>query len=105
MKVTQNRLDLMDTVTIDDIVEKDPLTMNMRDFTTVREILQHRVIQSEVPRPDLMAFLAYNSVGLWWFLLSVNGVIDPYSTPESTLLTVPSLLDYFDWYREQRGTT
>lgn len=109
MKVTQNRLDLMDTVTITvDGIEydiKDPLTVQFRDFELKRTASEHRVLQNEVPRPDVVSFLEYNTSGYWWFIAAINGVVDPYDMPEQDPVKIPRLLDYFDWFREQKGTT
>ena len=108
MKVTQNRLDLMDTevITIDGVEFsiKDPLSVQLRDFELKRRAAEHKVMQDEVPRPDIVSLLEYNSVGYWWFIAAINGVVDPYEMPEQELLQVPRLLDYFDWFREQKGT-
>ena len=108
MKVTQNRLDLMETETITvDGVEyevKDPLSIQFRDFEARRRSTEHKVIQSEVARPDLISFAEYNTVGFWWFIAAINGVVDPLDMPEQELVTVPQLLDYFDWFRDQKGT-
>ena len=106
--MTQNRLDLMATETITvggveyDI--KDPLSVQFRDFELRRRAWEHKVVQSEVPRPDIISFLEYNSVGYWWFIAAISGVVDPYEMPFQELVKVPQLLDYFDWFRQQKGT-
>jgi len=108
MKVTQNRLDLMDTdtVTIDgeEFEIKDPLSISFRDFAPTRTLSEHRVSQDEVPRPDIIAYLEYSTVGYWWFVAAINGIIDPYEMPEQDLIKIPRALDYFDWFREQKGS-
>lgn len=108
MKVTQNRLDLMatETVTIGGVEYdvKDPLSVQFRDFETRRRAGEHRVVQSEVPRPDIISFVEYNTVGFWWFIAAISGVVDPYAMPEQELVRVPQLLDYYDWFREQKET-
>ena len=104
MKITQNRLDLMDTIVVDEIDEKDPLSVEFRDFDPTRTMSRHRVLQVETSRPDLIAFTEYGSTGYWWFILAVNGVIDPYQLTEADFLKIPSSLDYYDWFREEKGT-
>ena len=108
MKVTQNRLDIMATeaITIDGEVfdVKDPISIQFRDFELRRTASEHRVLQSEVSRSDLISFIEYNTVGYWWVIAAINGVVDPYEMPEQDLMKVPRLLDYFDWFREQKGT-
>lgn len=108
MKVTQNRLDLMstETITIDGVeyAIKDPISVQFRDFELKRTASEHRVKQDEVRRPDIVSYLEYNSAGYWWFVAAINGVIDPYEMPEQDLVKIPRLLDYFDWFREQKGT-
>ncbi len=94
------------TVTIDgvDYDMKDPLSVQFRDFKLQRTASEHRVHQVEVPRPDLISFVEYNTPGYWWFIAAINGVVDPYEMPEQDRVKVPRLLDYFDWFREQKGT-
>ena len=108
MKVTQNRLDLMSTeiITVSGVEYdvKDPISVQFRDLELRRTAAEHRVLQNEVPRPDIISFLEYNTVGYWWVIAAINGVVDPYEMPEQDLLKVPRLLDYFDWFRGQKGT-
>ena len=108
MKVTQNRLDLMDTETItiggEEFDVKDPLSVQFRDFELRRTASEHKVLQNEVPRPDIISFFEYNSAGYWWLIAAINGIVDPYEMPEQDLVRVPRLLDYFDWFRDQKGT-
>lgn len=108
MKVTQNRLDLMETevITIDGVEfnVKDPLTVQFRDFEARRTVTEHRVLQSEVPRPDIISYVEYDTPGFWWFIAAINGVVDSYDMPEQERIKVPRLLDYYDWFREQKGT-
>lgn len=103
MKVTKNRLDLMDTVTVDGVQEKDPLTLEFRDFELLRSATWHRTIQTELKRPDLISNEEYRTPGFWWFILAVNGIVDPYDLPQSENFRIPQLLDYYDWYRGQKG--
>lgn len=108
MKVTQNRLDLMatETVTIDgeQFDVKDPISVQFRDLELRRTASEHKVLQSEVPRPDIISFIEYNTVGYWWFIAALNGIVDPYEMPEQDLVKVARLLDYFDWFRGQKET-
>lgn len=94
------------TITIDGVEYdvKDPISVQFRDFELKRTASEHRVRQSEVPRPDLVSFAEYGTPGYWWFLAAVSGIVDPYELPEQELMKVPRLLDYFDWFREQKGT-
>jgi len=105
MKVSTNRLDLMDTVTIDGVQEKDPLTMQVRDFVARRHSRQHIAHQTVRSRPYLTSIEEYSSVGYWWFILEINNIDDPYEVPQDVKLTIPSLDDYYDWFRDQKGTT
>ena len=108
MKVTQNRLDLMSTETI--MVDgvkydvKDPLSVQFRDFEQLRMSPEHKVVQGEVSRPDIISLIEYGTVSYWWFVAAINGVIDPFNMPEQELVIIPDTLDYFDWFREQKGT-
>lgn len=98
----------MDTVTVTiDGVEydmKDPLSVQFRDFELQRTASEHKVIQGEVSRPDIVSYLEYNTPGYWWFVAAINGIVDPYEMPEQELVKIPQLLDYFDWFRAQKGT-
>lgn len=102
MKVTENRLDLMDTVTVDGVQEKDPLTMRYREIDPQREVRRHEVLLGEVSRPDMISLLEYQSSGFWWFILAFNGVIDPYDVSVETQLTITDMLDYYAWFRQQK---
>ena len=108
MKVTQNRLDLMTTETItiggEELDVKDPLSVQFRDFELKRTAAEHMVLQNEVPRPDIISYVEYSTPGYWWFIAAINGVIDPFEMPEQELAKIPRLLDYFDWFRDQKGT-
>jgi hypothetical protein len=103
MRVTQNRLDLMTIETLDDIKEKDPLSVNFRDFETVRKTNRIQVAQVNVSRPYMMAYSVYGSVLYWWFICEVAGTIDPYGMIEGDMLVAPNVLDYYDWYRAQKA--
>ena len=103
MKVTQSRMDLMETVTVDSIKEKDPLSLNFRGFEAVRRSNRVQVQQVHVERPYLLAYSVYGLVGYWWFLCNVAGVVDPYAMPEGDLIVAPNVLDYYDWYRDQKA--
>jgi len=103
MKLTTNRLNLMDVVTVDGVQERDPLTLNYRDFEPIRAMGTHEVTTDEVNRAYLVAYQEYSSVNLWWFVLAVNGVVDPWALSMTEYLQVPNLLDYYDWYRSQSG--
>jgi len=105
MKVSSNRLDLMDTVTVDGIQEKDPLTMQVRDFVARRQVGQHVAHQVARNRPFLISIDEYNSAGYWWFILAINNIVDPYEVPQNVKLKIPSIDDYYDWFRDQKGTT
>lgn len=106
MKITQNRLDLMDSadVVVDGVTYKvkDPLSLKYRDFEFQRRAGEHAVLQSEIKRPDLIAYVEYDSVGYWWFILAINKIVDPLDLEASERYRVPQLLDYFDWYRDQK---
>ena len=107
MRVTQNRLDLMtkETVVIDGVFYNvmDPLSVQFRDFGSKRAVFEHTVLQLEVSRPDIVSYVEYNTPGYWWFIAAINGVVDPYEMPEQERVKIPQLLDYFDWFREQKG--
>jgi alpha-L-fucosidase len=102
MKVSTNRLDIMDTETVDGVQEKDPMTLNFDEFKLTRQASRHYVKQYEVNRPDLISFDEYGTTYLWWFIMQVNGIIDPWTIAEDTVLTIPNLLDYYDWFRSQK---
>lgn len=102
MKVTQNRLDLMTTVTIDGVQEKDPLSVSFREFVPKREMRRHQTLSSQVRRPDIIAQEQYQSSGFWWWILGVNGIVDPYEVPVDFTLNIPDTLDFYDWFREQK---
>ncbi len=101
MKITTNRYELMDDVVVDSVAEKDPLSSPIQKFSPTRGVTYHKVMGEEVSRPDLIAFREYGSVKLWWFILAVNGIVDPLDVTIGTSLEIPSILDYYDFVREQ----
>jgi hypothetical protein len=92
----------MNTVTVNGVQEKDPLSMSYRDLVLKREPTRHQTLTGQEKRPDLIANVQYQSPGFWWFILGVNGIIDPYDVPDEFMLTIPDMLDYYDWFRDQK---
>ncbi len=103
MRITLDRTELMDTVTVDGVREKDPLSVNFREVELKRPASQHRVSQDEIPRPFLIAYREMGSAGYWWFVAAINNVVDPWEMPEGQKMKIPSDLDYSDWYRQEKG--
>ena len=99
MRITHDRLQLSNTVTVDDIIELDLLSTKFRDFVSVRRMSIHRIVADEVGRADLVSFREYGTPSLYWFILKVNGIIDPYDLDVGSLLEVPSLLDFYEFVR------
>lgn len=99
MRITHDRLQLSTAVTIDDVIELDLLSTRFLDFKSTRQMSVHRIVGDEVGRPDLISFREYGTPSLYWFILKVNGIIDPYDLDVGSLLEVPSLLDFYEFVR------
>lgn len=104
MRISLSRLELMDVVTVDGISEVDSLSSKFREFVPVRKISTHRVIGDEVRRPDMISYREYGTPYLWWFVLKVNSIDDPFSLVEGALLKIPNVTDYYDFVEQNASS-
>ena len=95
-----SRLSLYETITVDGVDEKDALSINMNDFISSIEQKNYTTVRSdERARPDLLAYRIYRNPRLWWFLLKVNGITNPFNVVPGTKILVPTIKDYYDFIR------
>lgn len=56
----------------------------------------HRVELREVNRLDIISLKQYGTSKLWWFIASVNNIIDPFYIPVGVTLKIPSLRMFYE---------
>lgn len=89
------------------ITINDPYSYKFRDFNDFiknRDMLKHIVTKHEEGRPDFISFHLYGNVYLWWVVLQVNKIMDPFTELLSgTELRLPMLLDVEEFLNIQRS--
>ena len=91
--------------TTNGVKELDFLYNTLSDFEVTIEPKRYRVDDSDVPDPALISYKCYGTVNFWWVILVVNGIQNPFEelTP-GTLLTVPNVIDIYNFQRKHRVT-
>jgi len=99
MPKISDRLQMLDVAVNGTTRERDMLSSNFaQGFRVKRGVKWHTVTQDEVGRPDLIAFREYGSTALWWVIMKVSGIINPFELTSGTPVMIPSLLDFNDYY-------
>ena len=87
---------------VGDIEELDFMSADFA-FTFTRSPTYYRVSDNDCTRLDRLSYLFYQNDAYWWVLASVNGIEDPLNDlVAGTVLTVPDLLDIYDFFKAQR---
>ena len=103
MPQQSNRISLMDINVIDDVRERDMFSTDFAlGFRAKRGVRWRKIQSDEVGRPDLISFREYGNVGLWWLIMKINGIIDPFDLAPGTQLAIPNRMDYADYYRRYK---
>ena len=103
-----NRLQFFNVVTADigDGVmasELDFLDHSLSGFQMKRRPLYYRVTQGDLQMPDNIAWKCYKDERLWWVLCLVNKINCPCADIAiGDLLTVPDVLDIYDFFKKYR---
>lgn len=85
------------------VTEFDFLYNNLSQFVMNYNPTYYRVGEADLLRPDAISFAAYSTVQYWWLIMYVSGIYDPMTELYvGQLLTLPSVLDIFDFYRKWR---
>lgn len=91
MENITHRTNFLDTVEVDDIVQKDMSSMSFGDFDFGPTEF-YKCSQFDIGRPDLISYKIYGTTNYWWFLMWFNGVADVWNDlREDMLIEYPSL--------------
>jgi len=92
-------------VVVDGIQELDFLDspLSTFDFEIKREVQYYRVIDSDLVRPDSIAFKFYAQERFWWLILVANNITDVQADlVTGLLLEIPNILDIYDYVSANR---
>lgn len=93
---------MYETTTVKGIEELDFLAADF-SFTLTRSPQYYRVTEDDCTRLDRLSYLFYQDERYWWVLASVNNIENPLTDlTAGTVLTVPDLLDIYDFFKSQR---
>jgi len=85
------------------IEESDLLTNSIDTFLFKRPSTFHTVTQEELLRPDLISFSEYGKISLWWIILKINDIQDPFNDLEAgQTLVIPNKLDIEEYQMQNR---
>jgi hypothetical protein len=100
MAVTR-RFDLYKTALITDNKELDYLDTKIYEAKDINGYAYYTVTQSTESRLDLISFIHYNTVDLWWLIAQYNDILDPFEEiVMGRVLLIPALPDYYKFYNE-----
>lgn len=98
-----NRTKFYTVVTHDGVDELDHLHNSLNNFEMNYPVSYYRVNGTDFMRPDMISYKAYGTVKYWWIILYVNGIGDPfYDIAVGDVLTIPNLLDLYEFYKKYR---
>ena len=99
----EKRTKYYNVVEVDEIQERDLGEAPFKNLVLERDVMYHRATRLEGPRVDLLAHRQFGNVYLWWYLLIVNNVMNPFEDILSgDLLTIPDPRDLYDFYDERK---
>ena len=80
-------------------LERDMLLSNWDLFSVRRGVQYAYILATEIQRPDLFSFRAYNRQDFWWIVSKVNNIDDWWNDVYIGMrISVPSILDIEDFY-------
>ena len=96
-----NRTNFFEEVVVYNYKEYDHLYNSLSRFTMNYPVQYYRLTGSDLLRPDLISYKAYNTVKYWWLICFVNKVQDPFSDlTVGKLMTIPNILDIYEFYKK-----
>lgn len=96
MKINQklNRAKYYKDLTFGTNIEKDLLTQKFNSFKWSDSFIEYRLNDTDVLRPELMAYKFYNNIHYWWVILKLNNIDDVWNDLHvNTLIKIPSIND------------
>lgn len=93
-----DRKSLYGSVLVDGNKEKDYLDTSVIDWKPSRytEFLVPQYCES---RLDIISFIHYSVVDLWWLIAMANDIIDPHTEVKTgMILKIPSVQEYYSLY-------
>lgn len=78
---------LVDDYGIDPLQDK-----GLTAVQSVKSFTNYTVTSSEAGRPDLISFKFYDSVELWWAILSYNGITDVRDLTDGVTIRIPDYI-------------
>ena len=88
---------------VDGIKELDFMNNNLTGFVLARNPLYYRVVQGDMQVPDLISYKVYGEERFWWVICLANNVYNiPTDLVVGQLLTIPNILDIYDFFRAYR---
>jgi hypothetical protein len=98
MSVTR-RFDLYKTALVNNNKELDYLDTKIYEANRVNGYTYYTVVQSTEHRLDLISYIHYNTVDLWWLIAQYNEILDPLEeVVMGRVLQIPALPDYYKFY-------
>ena len=95
-----NRTDMMETVEVDGILEKDVISNHWDLFEIRRNVGFNTIQKKDIQRPDTLSTRIYGTHAYWWILCKVNGIDDLWNDLHIGMeIIVPSMDDISDFYR------
>jgi hypothetical protein len=98
MPVTR-RFDLYKPIIVDNNKELDYLDTKIYESKTISGFRYYTVVQSTEHRLDLISYIHYNTVDLWWLIAQYNNILDPLTeVVMGKVLQIPALPEYYKFY-------
>lgn len=87
----------LNIVQVDGVTERDPLDTTMLDFRINGDPVIRRVQGDEILHDDLIAHRFYRNSRVWWVVMLVNDIVNPFSDLEVGMeLSLPSGSDVWN---------
>lgn len=110
MAIIYDRETLFQKNIVDGVKEYDLGSIDLGNLTNNIELQWTIVKYNEQARPDLISYRLYGASDLWWIILWLNGIADPWHDlmPDVALKYVPKTrideaLKYFRKQKARRG--
>jgi hypothetical protein len=107
MSIIYDRETLFQKNVVDGVQEYDLSSIDLGDLTR-NIILEWTIVkQNERARPDIISYRLYGTADLWWIVLWVNGISDPWNDlmPDVALKYVPKsrIDDALKYFRKKQA--
>jgi len=94
--------------TYDTVKELDHLNNSLLKFKMKYPSSYYVIKEDDLLRPDLISYKAYGTVGFWWLILSINGIMDIFNSDVNTpnkfivgmTLKIPNILDIYTFRKK-----